>query len=1062
MTGVTPILFYDPVDRVIATLHPNHTYEKVVFDPWQQATWDVNDTVLQTDPGEDADVGDYFRHLPAADYLPTWYTQRKDDSMGKQEQTSAKKASIHANTPTLAYLDTLGRTFLSVAFNRFERDEVLFEEKLCTRSNLDIEGNQREVIDARERMVMRYDYDMLSKHIHEASMEAGQRWMLNDVAGKPVYAWDSRGHHFHTIYDALRRPIEVHLHSEDGSELQVDHTVYGETQANPEAQNLRGKAYQSFDCAGVLTSDEYDFKGNPLHSSRQLTIDYKSTPDWSTQVALDAHSYTSTTTYDALNRPVSLTSPDNSVIRPAYNEAKLLERLEGTLRGAADATTFISNIDYDAKGQRTLIEYGNGVQTQYEYDPETFRLTRLLTLRGAAFPGDCPHKSDCGVQNLSYTYDPIGNITFIRDEAQQTIYFRNRKVEASSEYTYDATYKLIAATGREHLGQAAGGHPAPVPTNPTDTPRVGLLQPGDGNAMGRYLQQYIYDEVGNILKMMHVGTHPTNPGWTRTYTYHEASQLEPGKTSNRLRRTHIGDEPPELYTYDIHGNMTGMPSLSLMQWDYRDQLQATAQQVDNNGGTPEITYYVYNSSGQRVRKVTERALVAQLAAAGQNPSCMKERIYMGGFEVYREYSGDGNTVMLERETLHVMDNNQRIALIETRTQGTDDSPAQLMRYQLSNHLGSATLELDDQGQIISYEEYYPYGSTSYQAVRNQTETPKRYRYTGKERDEETGLYYHGARYYTPWLGRWISCDPASIRDGPNVYIFVHNKPTLEVDPTGTDGQPWWRFTEAGFYYQTGKHDIFQPHPGVDTGFAPLNFVANLVVTANNLATIPFNAVTEAAAIPEEIARSLGASDQDVESLNFALMMTGVGEVAALPKLAQGATEVKNLAQGATEAKTVAQAVAQVTTEVKSLAQGATEAKNLAQTTTNVVGSTNKAANASRVALDTNAIIARLEGSSADVQAVVKAIGGRNTSVSITAVKEFLRGKGDINALRNFLIETGGSVGKAPSAGLIKQLTDLGLKAGDARVVGSAIEEGIPVLTRDAGILKKVPNVAEKF
>ena len=77
-----------------------------------------------------------------------------------------------------------------------------------------------------------------------------------------------------------------------------------------------------------------------------------------------------------------------------------------------------------------------------------------------------------------------------------------------------------------------------------------------------------------------------------------------------------------------------------------------------------------------------------------------------------------------------------------------------MRYQHGNHLGSAVLELDDQANIITYEEYFPYGSTSYQAVAAQTGVPKRYRYTGKERDEENDLYYHGARYYAPWLGRW--------------------------------------------------------------------------------------------------------------------------------------------------------------------------------------------------------------------------------------------------------------------------------------------------------------------
>ena len=67
--GVSPILFYDPIERVVATLHPNHTYEKVVFDPWRQVTWDVNDTVLG-DPRTDADIrgytAGYFASLPAA------------------------------------------------------------------------------------------------------------------------------------------------------------------------------------------------------------------------------------------------------------------------------------------------------------------------------------------------------------------------------------------------------------------------------------------------------------------------------------------------------------------------------------------------------------------------------------------------------------------------------------------------------------------------------------------------------------------------------------------------------------------------------------------------------------------------------------------------------------------------------------------------------------------------------------------------------------------------------------------------------------------------------------
>ena len=90
-----------------------------------------------------------------------------------------------------------------------------------------------------------------------------------------------------------------------------------------------------------------------------------------------------------------------------------------------------------------------------------------------------------------------------------------------------------------------------------------------------------------------------------------------------------------------------------------------------------------------------------------------------------------------------------------------------------------------EGNIISYEEYYPYGSTSYQAGRSAAEVGlKRYRYTGKERDEETGLNYHGARYYAPWLGRWTSPDPAGFRDSASLYVYVAGNPSNLHDPTG--------------------------------------------------------------------------------------------------------------------------------------------------------------------------------------------------------------------------------------------------------------------------------------
>src|SRR5690606_25740126 len=113
---------------------------------------------------------------------------------------------------------------------------------------------------------------------------------------------------------------------------------------------------------------------------------------------------------------------------------------------------FVEDIEYDAKGQRRRIVYGAGaspqsrVVTDYAYDPLTFRLRRLRTVRTS---------DDAVLQDLTYTYDPVGNIVEMHDDAQQDVYWANGVAEPWNNYTYDALYRLIAATGREHVGQLA-------------------------------------------------------------------------------------------------------------------------------------------------------------------------------------------------------------------------------------------------------------------------------------------------------------------------------------------------------------------------------------------------------------------------------------------------------------------------------------------------------------------------------------------------------------------------------------------------------------------------------
>ncbi|AUX35470.1 MULTISPECIES: SpvB/TcaC N-terminal domain-containing protein [Sorangium] len=731
--GVTPILRYDPLGRLIRTDLPNGTFSRVVFDAWKQTSHDPNDTVLES----------------------AWYAARQALAAGDPERRAANLAAAHAGTPAVSHLDALGRVFRAVADNGTEGQYV-------TQSTLDIEGQPLLITDARGNMAMQHRFGLGGQLLYQSSNDGGERRMLAGATGQRLWAWNGRGFAYRSSYDGLRRPTHEHVQLGSGSERVARRYVYGEAHPQATSLNLRGRAYQVYDGAGVVTSQAYDFKGNVLQASRRLRSDVHADADWSvlaglTDVSaiattaeplLETESFGTQTAYDALNRPTSVTAPDNSEIKPTYNEAGLLERVEARIRGAVAWTTFVDDIDYDAKGQRERIEYGNGTFTDYTYDPLTYRLTRLKTTRS----------SDSTVlQNLRYVYDPVGNIVEIGDSAQQTVFFNNDVVSPSAQYVYDAVYRLIEATGREHAGGLSD-----APRDQNDLPIQSLPHPNDPQALRNYTEQYVYDAVGNLLRMVHqAGT----GSWTRWYAYETAN--------NRLMST-TGDPehgPFRTYAHDAHGNMTSMPHITALTWDENDQVRST-----DLGGGGDV-YYDYDAAGQRVRKVWEHS------------GLVEERIYLGGYEVYRRHNSSG--LELERQTLHVMDGARRVAMVETKTVDTSGpfTVTPRVRYQLDNHLGSASLEVDGTGLVIGYEEYHPYGTTAYWSAASGIEvSQRRYRYTGKEKDEETGLYYHGARYYAPWLGRWTSADPLW---PPHVtmYAYGDSSPIIKSDPSGLQATP---------------------------------------------------------------------------------------------------------------------------------------------------------------------------------------------------------------------------------------------------------------------------------
>jgi RHS repeat-associated protein len=183
---------------------------------------------------------------------------------------------------------------------------------------------------------------------------------------------------------------------------------------------------------------------------------------------------------------------------------------------------------------------------------------------------------------------------------------------------------------------------------------------------------------------------------------------------------------------------------------------------------------------------------------GDNAFKMTEVIYLGHFEIRRTWRQAAQTPQISPEPKsewhwnRLMEDDHCVCVWGYMTHGDGNTakPTQL-RYQLNNHLGSSTIELNEKGQIITYEEYYPYGGTAFIAAKGKTlelarveVKSKQYRYSGKELDEATGLCYYGMRYYAPWLGRWLSADPVGAVEGLNLYAFVAGNPTNHKDLKG--------------------------------------------------------------------------------------------------------------------------------------------------------------------------------------------------------------------------------------------------------------------------------------
>ncbi|VVO00754.1 RHS repeat-associated core domain-containing protein [Pseudomonas fluorescens] len=660
----------------------------------------------------------------------------------------ARTPILHRRTPTLTVTDPRGLTVRSVGYCRIAQGGPA--EARVNRTAHDPAGraiaqwDPRLFSDASAPANLTAVYSPSGKVLSSTSVDAGWRVSLLGEADQRVHSWDGRGSQRRLEYDTLLRPQAVFEQAK--GELSFCSERYGYGGADPgfADRNQCGQLIRHDDPAGTGVFDEFGLMGQLLEQTQHF-LHQPDSLDWPEEL-LERNKLlepgagaTTRSRFNPLGDVLEQTDAKGNRQSFSQTVGGQLRESHLQLKGQQKPQLLISAIQYNAHGQTEGETAGNGVTTTLEYRPEDGRLIRLQARR-----------SDGGtLQDLNYCYDPVGNVLSIEDKAQPIRYFANQRIDPISRYVYDSLYQLIEATGWEAGGPNKGPHFS------------GFDDPAP---RANYRQTYRYDEGGNLLKLTHDG--PQHHGRTLTAARH----------SNRCLPEQNGGPPSEAEiaaAFDANGNLLKLQPGQVLSWDLRNQLKEV-RPVARDSGLNDRERYSYGADGMRRRKVHSTQTNARTLNA--------EVRYLPGLEI-RSHSGTG-------EVLHVIvaqAGRSSVRVLHWETEPPKGIANNQLRYSVADHLGSCTLELDSEGEVISHECYHPFGSTAWFAGRGEVEASyKTVRYSGKERDA-TGLYYYGFRYYVPWLQRWSSPDPAGYVTGANLYRFVGNSPVTYKDVQGLVG-----------------------------------------------------------------------------------------------------------------------------------------------------------------------------------------------------------------------------------------------------------------------------------
>lgn len=683
--------------------------------------------------------------------------------------------SLFSKTPTVTVFDNRGLSILDVSYHRHPELPDINTERI-TRHQYDTRGFLTKSADPRlaEAGLANFTYrtDLCGSVLRTLGADNGITVSLNDVAGRPLITVSNIGTTDNGTDDRSQavtrtwqyedaslagRPLSITEQINGGAARITERFVYAGNTNAEKARNLAGQLVSHYDTAGLVQTDSIALTGVPLSVTRRLmkNADNADTvADWQGENVsiwndlLDNEAYITLTTADATGSVLTTTDAQGNMQRMAYDVTGRLSGSWLTLKGGTEKI-IVASLTYSAAGQKLREKHGNGVITTYTYEPETQRLIGIKTERPAG------HAQGVKVlQDLRYTYDAVGNVLNITNDAEETRFWHNQKVVPENTYVYDSLYQLVSTTGREMAN--AGKQVRSLPS-------AAVPLPADNSAYTNYTRAYTYDNAGNLTQVRH--TPAAGSGYTTKITVSDRS--------NRSVLSTLTENPSDVDAlFTAGGQQVELQKGQNLFWTQRNELLKVTPVV-RAGDTGDRESYRYDAGSRRILKISEQKT--------GNSTQTKRALYLPGLELRTTKTGSTET-----ENLQVITAGEavRVRMLHWISGRPREIAGDQIRYSYGNLTGSSSLELDGYGNIISMEEYYPYGGTAVQTARSAVEADyKTIRYSGKERDA-TGLYYYGYRYYQPWAGRWLSADPAGTMDGLNLFRMVRNNPLRFFDTNG--------------------------------------------------------------------------------------------------------------------------------------------------------------------------------------------------------------------------------------------------------------------------------------